>query len=743
MTLIELCVGLVLTSLLLGFTLLSLRRPIEKAGCRAVAEQTGEFLRRARNRAQTENTPVAVVFPRDGGAATTCQSVAERSGETNPQLRRVKDFSAENPGTVLCVATYGAGGAWSIDPLSSGGSNSFIRDVNGFTGTARIIAWVGADTGEPMLIFLPDGTVVSNDLPHLGGAYRIVVSEGASVTGGGAVGNGVMPTRPKIHRLLEVSNPYTITVDASGAVRVLPGLTDGDESTNVSESALPIGSPAPCPTIPAPTSVSPVITQFLAEPSAGYLKGVFGIEQVINPTRQLTFRVVATQANDEELYAEFSEQNGKGQFSSPGPKRMRYQPAAPPFFPASWWGTWQWAPPPGTKEGDLFTVNATVTAARGGSDTTAGDATFSTDIFVLDYGRIFFGARNTSGRSEIYSVQADGTDLHRVTYVDSPTVSQMAPAASRDGNKMMYQSVDVATVTSSLYGQSRKGGISTLITDKGVNPSLSDDSTVATFQLFLGLGATPDIAVVNPDVLFWPPFYHAVFNPDPGLAINQSPAGLRSPAVSPPIPFSPGGAWGRTAGPPPDYSPDPKNRRCKCPRRIAFESNLGLSNPSHVAIYTADFHDPGRSIEPHNVVRQTQGGFGGDLTTPGGDLRPVWHPDGTKIAFWSRRGGAWRVYAVPFNDNKAAEVSSSNDNAICLSPGFANARDPYYSPDGTRLVFASDDHAAGSDWDLYIVELDPATNYLHPLGTPRRVRLGEYSLFNRTFESINRPVWTL
>lgn len=731
-TLLELCVAVVLTSILLGFTFLSLRQPIAKAGCRVVAEQTGEFLRRARNRAQTENTPVAVVFPTNGGASPFSQSIAERAGEVNPVIKRIKDFSGDNPGTVICVGTYGSGGTWSISPLTSGGSDSFVRDVNTFPGTARIIEWVGSAAVEPMVIFMPDGTAVGNDLPHLNGAYRVVVSEGVSITGGSAGGTGVLPTRPAINRLTEVSNPYTITVDSSGAVQVGPGLADGDGSTSVSTNALALGSPAPRMLIPAETAANPVITTLTVAPSAGYLKGAFGFEQIVKAGRQLTFQVRATQSNDEELSCLFEEASGQGQFSSPGFKKMRYQPPAPPFIPGGWVGTWQWTPPENTVPGTMFQVNATVMGSRGGFDTTDGDATFETDIISYDIGRIFFGAQVAfTGRSEIYSVSADGTDLNRVTYQEVPGTSQMGPAASRDGNKLLYQSVDLATLTSSLYGQSRRGGIATLITDAGVNAAISDDATVTAFQHNTGWGSPAILYTVNPDILDWPPQSHPVFSPEPVSSV-----GLNNPSISPPL------AWD-VLGPraaPPDFVADPANRRCKMPRRIAFEANMGDlgGDPWNVAIYTADFHDPGRSIALHNLVRQTAGGPGGDIVNPGGDRRPVFHPDGTKMAFYSRQGGTLRIYAIPFKDSSGPLATPT-----LLTPGFTNARDPSYSPDGTMLVFASDDHDPGGDWDLYIVSLEPSTDYLTPLGAPSRMRLGEYSLFNKTFDGINRPVWTL
>jgi type II secretory pathway pseudopilin PulG len=736
-SLLEIIVVAALTAMLLSFTLMSLRRPINKAGPQVVADQVAEFLRRTRNKAMKEHEPLAVVFSSNGGASSTCQSVAERAGEANPRIVRVKDFATENPQTVIFIGSYGASGTWSITPPDSGGSNYFTQDILGYPGSARLIEWVGADAPEPMLIFLPDGTVASNDLPHLGGSYRVVVSQGAETTGASVSGAGVLPSGPKLFEVKKVSHPYTVSIASTGLVKVSPGIADGDGSVAEVEAALPLANPAPRMALAPPTEMDPNITEFKAEPNAGFLEGLFGVEQIMHPSRQLTFRVTATQANDEELYCEFEEDSGLGQFSSPGAKKMRYQPAVPPFYTASWRSAWQWSPPPNAKAGDLYSVSATVTAERGGSDTTKGNASYEMDIVLYNAGKIFFGGKNAvTGRSEVYSVRADGTDLQRVTVLEGGDTQQAAPAASRDGRKLIYQSFDVSDFTAALYVQNRRGGLTSKLTDKGIFPSLSDDSTVAVFQQFLGFGTIPNLFTCNPDSGLWPPPVNEVFDPDPGLPINISTVGLRSPAVSPPIAFGPGGT-------PPDFAADPKNRRVRLPRRIAFEANLGMSDPGHVAIYTADFHDPGRSIEPHNVIRQTQGGPMGGLGNPGGDLRPVWHPDGTKIAFYSDRNGKRQIWAIPFNDDVSAEVSETSDGAVCLTPGFINARDPYYGPNGANLVFTSDDDASGKEWDLYIQQLDPATGYLTPKGAPLQMGLGRYAVFTELFEDINRPVWTL
>ncbi len=234
----------------------------------------------------------------------------------------------------------------------------------------------------------------------------------------------------------------------------------------------------------------------------------------------------------------------------------------------------------------------------------------------------------------------------------------------------------------------------------------------------------------SPDLPAWPPVVLPVFDPsDPKLPATT---GLMRPSVSPPIPFG--------VGPTPSaYVPDQGNRRARLPRRIAFESNLGLSNPNHRAIYTAHFYDPGKSIPVTNLVRQTQGtaltGF------KGGDGRPIWHPDGTKILFESNRSGTSRAYVVPFNDDPDAEVSESHDGAICLTPGVGNVKDPFYNPSGTAIVFSSDYHSEGN-WDLYLLHLK-APDYLVPAGEPVKMGLGNYSLFQKTFKDIGGAVWTL
>lgn len=80
-------------------------------------------------------------------------------------------------------------------------------------------------------------------------------------------------------------------------------------------------------------------------------------------------------------------------------------------------------------------------------------------------------------------------------------------------------------------------------------------------------------------------------------------------------------------------------------------------------------------------------------TDPGADVRPVWSPDGQRVAFQSNRSGSYSIWIMDADGRNQREVI----------PGTSDDRHPDWSPDGKQLAFDSD--ASGSR-EIWIVDSD-------------------------------------
>ena len=75
-------------------------------------------------------------------------------------------------------------------------------------------------------------------------------------------------------------------------------------------------------------------------------------------------------------------------------------------------------------------------------------------------------------------------------------------------------------------------------------------------------------------------------------------------------------------------------------------------------------------------------------------MRPVWSPDGQRIAFNSNRDENWNIYVVNA-DRSSTEVRLTND-----------PQDDYFgswSPDGQRIVFT---RGSGEEAGIYVMNAD-------------------------------------
>jgi Tol biopolymer transport system component len=72
----------------------------------------------------------------------------------------------------------------------------------------------------------------------------------------------------------------------------------------------------------------------------------------------------------------------------------------------------------------------------------------------------------------------------------------------------------------------------------------------------------------------------------------------------------------------------------------------------------------------------------------GQDVRPVWSPDGARVAFQSDSGGKYQVWTM---------LADGSDPQR-LSQGEADDRHPIWSPDGRRIAFDSGDEGRREIW---------------------------------------------
>jgi Tol biopolymer transport system component len=75
------------------------------------------------------------------------------------------------------------------------------------------------------------------------------------------------------------------------------------------------------------------------------------------------------------------------------------------------------------------------------------------------------------------------------------------------------------------------------------------------------------------------------------------------------------------------------------------------------------------------------------------DGTPVWSPDGTQIAFESRRSGMWQIELV----------SADGWRRRTFTGGSVESRRPSWSPDGMQIVYIAN---PARNWDLYMADLN-------------------------------------
>lgn len=83
---------------------------------------------------------------------------------------------------------------------------------------------------------------------------------------------------------------------------------------------------------------------------------------------------------------------------------------------------------------------------------------------------------------------------------------------------------------------------------------------------------------------------------------------------------------------------------------------------------------------------------------PGNEVMPAFSPDGSKIAFASDRSGNWDLYMMDARGGQAVQLT--NDATHDIHPSF--------SPDGRQLVYCSYGAPSGQ-WEMIVIDVDNPT----------------------------------
>ncbi|MBU0719071.1 MAG: DPP IV N-terminal domain-containing protein [Planctomycetes bacterium] len=149
------------------------------------------------------------------------------------------------------------------------------------------------------------------------------------------------------------------------------------------------------------------------------------------------------------------------------------------------------------------------------------------------------------------------------------------------------------------------------------------------------------------------------------------------------------------------------------------------------------FSSTRHSLNPDIYIKSVDGVAVTQLTSdPASDVQPVFSPDGTRIAFASDRGGSWDIWVMEVDGGPPVRITE----------GPADEVHPTWSPDGSKLAYCSLPAQSGQ-WELWVtdVAMNSTKRFigfgLFPEWSPQ----GDTILFQRARERDSRmfSIWTI
>ncbi|MGB2987431.1 MAG: DPP IV N-terminal domain-containing protein [Phycisphaerae bacterium] len=143
------------------------------------------------------------------------------------------------------------------------------------------------------------------------------------------------------------------------------------------------------------------------------------------------------------------------------------------------------------------------------------------------------------------------------------------------------------------------------------------------------------------------------------------------------------------------------------------------------------------SVRPDLYMKSVSGVAVTQLTSdPASDIQPVFSPDGTRVAFASDRSGNWDIWTISVDGGSPVQVTHGMGDEVHSS----------WSSDGSKLVFCSMP-SEGGQWELWITDAAAGSSKrfigygLFPEWSP----IGDTILFQRARERGSRwfSIWTV
>ena len=389
-SLVEMLLVLALMSILLALSLV-LRPGANRGDSKACAAVVVSELGNARQRALSSGHPVAVAFPSSSGVNSICDGYYVLDGPLHPDISRVRSWAGDYPNTYLFTGDSGATAATGLPP-----------DLT----TAD---WDAPEPLDPTIIFLPTGKVATN-LPYTVSGFHLVACTGAVVSG---------------TSLNQASRPYTITVTPAGGISLKKGVPESSSASLLSNPNVLNAAPLPVVSIGTNSAPRDLLVDFFPKANPATLPP--GVDATVKWDGYLTLVTTCSDDQADQLLCTWTCDGGN--FATTNEIEMEWDAEN-----KQWKGVWVWAPPPGASPADIFTLTCQVRDGRGG--VANGQLGATGRAVLLPRGRLVF-ASDWDGDEDIYVVNADGTDLTKLTKNREKDVK---PCWFPDGTKIAYVS---------------------------------------------------------------------------------------------------------------------------------------------------------------------------------------------------------------------------------------------------------------------------------------------------------------